>query len=504
MRGSYTIFIFFLGACSAPQNYAEESVPAESAMTPVAATTMVHPVEDDTLFVTSKSVVFFTPNEEDLQSLKLDQGAKEGIRLAVGDFAYYASVIADSLQSQSIPVVFTDKKFIALPQASDGLVIDRQQSNSLMGVALYDGTGTPQVIYGLQTHLTLWAAISKYFSVAESPSLPLLDYFQDIAPKQLHIYTSHSEILNQTGKRIDPSWHLKFGTYLAQRARKYHMGLFGYYKFPLQDSLVATICRVPSRFDESAIHLFVWDEKTQQVIHQLQLAENIWNDQWIMVMDSWINQDPTTGKFEIIQRKKEAKVENGQRHETDSLYRWKLSGRKLLRSSAAGLTTRNYPLKDWASYEEAPAPAAITEIAIVDEEFVWLPLPTGDLTYENLILEIPKGYSLAKEPIANQFNKHQMDTLFTLSKADLEFKFYRTPHDNLIIGGSLSTGAVRFKNGVQIGMGKAAFAQVFEKLKHRTELPDLINIKSKNGDRIFSCKFQNDTLAHIKLTNYIH
>lgn len=504
MKTLYTIVVMgqILIACNSPRDMQPDPIQQESSLaSPRGPTT---PPESDTLFISERSVIFFTPNTHDLQSLTPDQGTQEGIRQAVGDFAYYASIIADSLEGSNIDVVFTEKKYISMPHQPHPLLIDRQQSGSLIGLAMYDPSGSPKVLYGMQTHLTLWASINKYFAMTEHPQVPLLDYFQEIDPQSFHIYSSHSDILNQTGKRVDPSYYQVFGSRLAKRASQYRMSLFAYYKFTLNDSLIAAVCRVPSRYDESAINLYIWDPKKQRVTASLELAENIWNEHWIMVKDSWITTDSSTGTFEVIQRKKEASTEQGQRQMTDSLYRWQWNGREFLPMPLRNLSKSRFPLKDWASYEEPQPAPKITELTIIDEDFVWLPLETGDLTWENLILELPKPYSFAKEPIPNQFRRQQIDTLVTVSQSKWEFKFYNTPDNYLFLGGQLSDGAVIFKNGMQIGIPKSAFSALFEQLSARGELPDLIRISSKDGDRIFSCQFSNDTLIQIELANYIH
>jgi hypothetical protein len=48
------------------------------------------------------------------------------------------------------------------------------------------------------------------------------------------------------------------------------------------------------------------------------------------------------------------------------------------------------------------------------------------------------------------------------------------------------------------------FAKNFEKLSHSPTIPDLIKVRSKSADRVISYSFQQDTLARIEFTNYIH
>ena len=503
----YIILLLTSLGCSHQQDLQKEPVPAQSAVnTNLSPSYTDEPTvtDPDTLFINNEGVVFFTPSVQELQNISPDQGTVEGVSMAVGDFAYYASIVADSLEQHAIPVVFTDKKYIAIPLEAGPVLVDRAQNGSFMGLVAFDGQNAPLVINGLHTHLSMWASITDYFSVEHQQALPLWDYFKSAVPQDLHIYSSHSDILNQTGQRLDPSYHSKFGAAASRRADKFRMSFYGYYKFALKDSLMATVCRIPSRYDESAINLYIWDQVTQTVTQQLPLAENIWNDQWIMVMDSWINGEPANGSFEIIQRKKEARMKDGQRQEWDSLYRWVWKGHGFVRAGTQGLAKRNFPLKDWASYEEPPTPHTANQVTITDEDFVWLPLETGDLTWENVILEIPKPYTVEKEPIANQINQSQIDTIYTLKQRELQFKFYRTPEKHHVIEGRVGNNSMVFKNGLQVGITKSQFQSLFTKLSQRNSIPDRVTVRSSQGDRVFTCKFQNDTLMSIELTNYLH
>jgi len=236
-------------------------------------------------------------------------------------------------------------------------------------------------------------------------------------------------------------------------------------------------------------------------VDEIELAENVWNENWIMVKDSWITAGFTPGNFSIVQRKKEARMENGIRTVIDSLYKWQWTGSEFMRLNTEDLTPIHFPLKDWESYQEPKKP---TEITIVDEDYVWLPLETGDLTWENVILELPKPYSIEKEPIENQLVSQQIDTLITLTQPNVKLKFYRSPGNYLIISGVVSDASIKFKKGLKVGVAKKDFASAFEKLKPYSYLPDLVKVSSKDHDRVISYYFQNDTLARIEFTNFIH
>ncbi len=497
----YLVWVIF--ACQSQTDFQEEqnTVTSQLSSAPV-KTGEIDFKTEDTLSVITPGVVFFTPPPQDLEGLDLDESALQGLQMAVGDFAYYASLVEDSLKNHDIPVTFTDRPFISFLPHEDMVVARDQHPSRMMGVALYDGKQPPEIIYGLQTHLALWAAIKDYFQTKEESSKPLLQYFEPTTQRELHIYASHSEILNQTGERLGTGYHSLFGTQMAKKASKYRFGLFAYYRFPITEGLTALVCRVPSRYDESAINLYVWNEQTQTIIEQIPLAENLWDDHSIMVMDSWIKRDPNNNSLEIIQRKKEASIDGGHRTETDSLYRWKWSDSGFKRSIAGDLKIKQFPLKDWASHESSKP--VIKELTIVDNEFVWLPLETGDLSWENLMMTIPKQYQLVKEPIPNQFNQQQVDTLVTLSQPNLKLQFYRTPEENLILSGSIQDQSIIFKNGLQIGITKNRLKELYPQLSNRNTLPDQVVIKSRHGDRVFSCHFLQDTLTNIEITNYIH
>jgi len=501
-RFTILIMLLLIQGCMNRKDLTEEQVLIESYIEPVSdKSEAILEAPIDNIYYDGRSVVFYTPKEGELDELPLDKSARDGLHQAVGDFAYYASIVSDSLQTGQIPVYFTDKSHLVFGQGSQQFKVDRNQSGSIIGLILYNGQDAPKVLPGMQTHISLLAAISDYFYDPQPNILPLLDYFDLVNPNSLHIYSSHSDILNQTGKELDPSHHLKFGASLANRANKFRMSVFAYHKFLLKDSMVAIICRVPSRYDESSIRLYIWDSQVEMVVDEIELAENVWNENWIMVKDSWITAGFTPGNFSIVQRKKEARMENGIRTVIDSLYKWQWTGSEFMRLNTEDLTPIHFPLKDWESYQEPKKP---TEITIVDEDYVWLPLETGDLTWENVILELPKPYSIEKEPIENQLVSQQIDTLITLTQPNVKLKFYRYPENYLIISGVVSDASIKFKNGLKVGVAKKDFASAFEKLKPYSYLPDLVKVSSKDHDRVISYYFQNDTLARIEFTNFIH
>ncbi len=502
LRFPILLLLLLIQGCMNRKDLTEEQVPVESFAVPVSdKNEHILETPTDSIYFDGSSVVFFTPRVEELNALLLDKSVRESVQQAVSDFTYYASLVSDSLQSSQIPVFFTDQRYIVFGQGSQQFEVDRNRSGSIIGMILYNEQEAPKVLPGMQTHLSLLASIADYFYDPQTNIMPLLNYFDGVDPQSLHIYSSHSDILNQTGNRVDPFYYLKFGNNLANRANKFSMSVFAYHKFLLDDSLVAIICRVPSHYDESSVKLYIWDRQVEMVLDEIELAENVWNDKWIMVKDSWITTDTALGNFSIVQRKKEARMENGKRTVIDSLYKWQWTGDEFIRLSTEDLSLINYPLKDWDSYQEPETPS---EITIVDEDYVWLPLETGDLTWENVILALPKPYSIEKEPIENQLVSNQIDTLVTISQPHVKLKFYRSPENNVFINGVVSDASINFKKGLKIGVGKSEFAAVFEKLKPHSILPDLVKVSSKDQDRVISYYFQNDTLVRIELTNFIH
>lgn len=503
MHHKFTILIlmFLIQGCIHRNDLTEEQLTVESYVEPVSDESEAElKTPTDSIHFYGRSVVFFAPKVKELNELPLDKSTRESLHEAVGDFAYYASLVTDSLRTSQIPVYFTDKTYLVFEQGTQQFKVDRKQSGSLIGLILYNGEEAPKVLPGMQTHLSLLASITDYFYDHQPDLMPLLDYFDLADSRSLHIYSSHSDILNQTGKQLDPAHHFNFGAALASRARKFRMSVFAYHKFLLEDSLAAIICRVPSRYDESSIRLYIWDRQVEMVVDEIELAENVWNEKWIMVKDSWISAPSELGKFSIVQRKKEARIDNGQRTVIDSLYKWQWNGTKFKRLSTEGLATSDYPLQDWDSYQEPTKPS---ELTIVDQDYVWLPLETGDLTWENVIFELPKPFSIKKQPIPNQLVTNQIDTLVTISQPNVELRFYRSPEDNIIISGTISDASLQFKKGLKVGVHKKEFATAFEGLNPST-FPDLVKVSSKEQDRVISYHFQNDTLVRIEFTNFIH
>ena len=494
---------WYLVGCSHQSNLQEDSTATENKMEamPASDTSTTETAADDSVFFDSQSVIFYTPTPEEIPLLAEDPTTREGLLQAVGDFAYYASIVSDSLEEMGIQAHFTNKRYLTFASIDGAYSIDRLESGFPIGLVLYDGVGKPENIPGMQTHLSLMAAITHRFSKNNQQLLPLLEYFEPASNSNLHIYSSHSDILNQTGKLINPAHYSKLGKTVATKASRFHMSVFAYQKFDLKDSLQAIICRIPSRYDESAVKIYIWDPEISQVVDELELAENVWNEQWIMVKDSWISIFPETGTFSIIQRKIEAEMKDGTRKETDNLYQWQWRGSGFESIPVSGISKTDFPLKDWESHQEPSSPQ---EITLVDENYAWLPLATGDLTWENLALIIPTPYTIEKEPIKNQIALQQIDTLVTISRPGVRLKFYRSPSENLIVEGTISDRSILFKQDLKVGMTKAEFASAFEKLSSRKELPDLVKVCSKNHDRILSYYFQNDTLARIEVMNFIH
>ena len=252
-------------------------------------------------------MVFFTPGPNELNKLALDKATEEGLDQAVGDFAYYASLISDSLRSTKIPVHFTNTRHLVFKAGLHTFTIDRRLTGSPIGLILYNGREAPKVLPGMRTHLSLMSSISDYFYDQKPHVMPMLDYFEPVATNTLHIYSSHSDILNQTGTRIDPSYYDKFGALIVKRAGKYGMSVYAYHRIILSDSISAIICRVPSKYDESSIRLYIWDNIIETVLSEIELAENIWNEKWIMVQDSWLYTSEVSENFFIVQRKKGGK-----------------------------------------------------------------------------------------------------------------------------------------------------------------------------------------------------
>jgi hypothetical protein len=499
-------YIFFAWACMSGCSHQSDFRDEKSIITSdgvAVAEMMPTPTNNfiDSMFIEQHSVVFYAPKMEELNTLIRDKSTRDGVARAVGDLAYYASIVSDSLEVAQIPVHFTNKRYLIFINDAGQFVIDRHESDSPLGLIIFDENGPPLVVPGMQTHLSLLTTISDHFYNEPIELIPFLDYFEEADSRSLHIYSSHSEILNQTGNRVDPSHYSKLGAYIAARAAKYQMSVFGYQKFILQDSVYAIICRVPSLYDESAIRLYLYDAQVAEVIDEIELAENVWNEQWIMVKDSWITIVPEGGTFSIVQRKKEARIENGKRTENDSLYHWKWNRSGFKIAVTSGLSRSDYPLKDWESYQESTAP---TEINFIDENHVWLPLTTGDLTWENLIMELPKPYRIEKQPIENKLANDQIDTLITISRPDVKLTFYRSPEDNLLVDGVISDRSVEFKNRIRVGMAKDDFIENFEHLSAKAVVPDLIKVSSTNSDRVLSYFFKNDTLTCIEVTNFIH
>ena len=327
LRFIIPLALLIIQACTGQTDFSTEQGQVTSFIE--TASTQADPISEipeDSIYFDGKNVVFFTPGPNELNELELDKAAEEGMHQAVGDFAYYASLISDSMKSTQIPVHFTNRRHLVFEAELHKFTIDRTLTGSPFGLILYNGTEAPKVLPGMRTHLSLMSSISDYFYDQQPELMPILDYFEPVSSNTLHVYSSHSDILNQTGTRLDPSYYDKFGALVAKRAGKYRMSIYAYHKIALGDSLSAIICRVPSKYDESSIRLYIWDNTIENVVSEIELAENVWNEKWIMVQDSWLYTPTDSEKFSITQRKKEARIKDGKRTVLDSLYRWQWTG----------------------------------------------------------------------------------------------------------------------------------------------------------------------------------
>ena len=181
------IGVFILG-CGEQKDLRENQIHSDSYVETVAD--RVEPpteIEPDHLVLDQASVVFYAPKSEELNTMIIDQASREGLVQAIGDFAYYASLVRDSLRSIQINSWYTDKQLITLKQDDQPVVIDRKELNAPIGMILFDGIDHYKVLPGMQTHLSLISAIHDFFNDQVAPSVPLLDHFKQTESTKIHV-----------------------------------------------------------------------------------------------------------------------------------------------------------------------------------------------------------------------------------------------------------------------------------------------------------------------------
>jgi hypothetical protein len=69
------------------------------------------------------------------------------------------------------------------------------------------------------------------------------------------------------------------------------------------------VVRTPSKYDETAIDLFVWDNATKRIESKETLSDSFGDEGCFFVQDAWITDLNKDGKLDIVKRKKDHSVD---------------------------------------------------------------------------------------------------------------------------------------------------------------------------------------------------
>lgn len=152
-------------------------------------------------------------------------------------------------------------------------------------------------------------------TAAKDSSDFFLDLFVDINPDNLHIYSPCGKTDGNKfgGKLIDRQFYnffkfnkdnKEFIENISQDSNLYH--LFNCYKFPLTADRLGLLVRIPSQYTESAICLYIWDNKNKKIIGAQTMTDGYGDEGWYFVRDAWLKDVNKDNQIDIITRQKDS------------------------------------------------------------------------------------------------------------------------------------------------------------------------------------------------------
>jgi hypothetical protein len=116
----------------------------------------------------------------------------------------------------------------------------------------------------------------------------MLSKFKDVRFDTLKVYSPIDTEGEYHGLELDSNEALLFPKEIYEANFIDPPGLFGIYKFRIEDNLLGLIARTPSEYMPSSIKLFFFNEVKNSIVTYLELAEN-WGDAGDMyTKDSWL------------------------------------------------------------------------------------------------------------------------------------------------------------------------------------------------------------------------
>lgn len=195
-----------------------------------------------------------------------------------------------------------------------------------------------------------------------------LALFSDMNSKDMHVYTPCDTTNGKMfdGKQIDSSFYHFFSfnklfkkimnniiesnrTSQAEYHNN-HYNIFSCFKFPISEENTGLLVRWPSQYSETAIYLFVWDNKNKRIIEQKELADAFGDEGWYFVQDAWIKDLNKDDHLDIITRIKDYDLDLDDTTKvatvTDSLFVYLAKEQTFLKTKFP-VDTNLYKILDW-------------------------------------------------------------------------------------------------------------------------------------------------------------
>ena len=123
-------------------------------------TSVLKNVDGDTLEINAPVIIFFSISDKEYKAKALiDKDG--GIHEVLSDFNYYSKMVVDSMKD--IKFVFSNSAHFKIKRNSEVEIIDRDTSESYVGVILADSIKAPIINYGVSSYVDYKIMIENYF-----------------------------------------------------------------------------------------------------------------------------------------------------------------------------------------------------------------------------------------------------------------------------------------------------------------------------------------------------
>lgn len=185
-------------------------------------------------------------------------------------------------------------------------------------------------------------------------SVSFLKLFPSVHPPGLHVYSPSVDPSNDDGKyqgkKIDPDYHflLVHGEENPlEMDTLYHY--YACYQFKLSEQKTALLMRCPSQYSETAVRLYIWENKLKKVSESFTLADAFGDEGWHFVTDAWIKDVNEDKQLDLVFRRKDYDMnldDPGDINRFDTTYVYLGTG-TTFKQSDFKVNPAKYPLKYW-------------------------------------------------------------------------------------------------------------------------------------------------------------